>query len=378
MKISLTARRINATLLLEYLLLVNLLKVWVGMSKTPETPESSDLLIEHFSDRSVRRLLQDNEYARGLIEIVAPELVAFLDFSQLSQHNRSFISETLRERESDVLLSVPFQHKAGTDELLIYILIEHQSTVDASMGYRLLSYMMQIWNMQRQAWESEGVAKGEWRLRPILPILFYTGDRHWTVPLSLTAIMDVPDVLSRFVPTFDTLFLGVKAADPSDLTKTGHPLGWLLSVLQKEHAEKAAISEALITAVSHLKALDSEQVSRVRQALLYFIQLILHRRPVEEREDLIELVKRYSDDEMEVETMAQTTAELLIAEGMEKGIAEGQTDAKREAVLKLLHFRFQRIPDSVTEAVASTQSLSRLDALFEKVMAAESLDEIDF
>ena len=135
----------------------------------------------------------------------------------------------------------------------------------------------------------------------------------------------------------------------------------------------------MITAVSHLKALDSEQVSRVRQALLYFIQLILHRRPVEEREDLIELVKRYcSDDEMEVETMAQTTAELLIAEGMEKGIAEGQTDAKREAVLKLLHFRFQRIPDSVTEAVASTQSLSRLDALFEKVMAAESLDEIDF
>ena len=174
MKISLTARRINATLLLEYLLLVNLLKVWVGMSKAPEAPESSDLLIEHFPDRSVRRLLQDNEYAR----------------------------------------------------------------------------------------------------------------RHWTVPLSLTAIMDVPDVLSRFVPTFDTLFLGVKAADPSDLTKTGHPLGWLLSVLQKEHAEKAAISEALITAVSHLKALDSEQVSRVRQALLYFIQLILHRRPVEEREDL--------------------------------------------------------------------------------------------
>ena len=109
------------------------------MSKTPETPESSDLLIEHFSDRSVRRLLQDNEYARGLIEIVAPELVAFLDFSRLSQHNRSFISETLRERESDVLLSVPFQHKAETDELLIYILIEHQSTVDASMGYRLLS-----------------------------------------------------------------------------------------------------------------------------------------------------------------------------------------------------------------------------------------------
>ena len=44
-------------------------------------------------------------------------------------------------------------------------------------------------------------------------------------------------MLSRFVPTFDTLFLSVKETDASDLTRTDHPLGWLLTVLQKEHAD---------------------------------------------------------------------------------------------------------------------------------------------
>ena len=173
-----------------------------------------------------------------------------------------------------------------------------ESTVDPTMGFRLLSYMMEIWQEQWRAWQSETASKR--RLDPILPIVFYTGDRQWTSPLSLTAIMEVPEVLARFVPTFDTLFLGVKTADRETLTKSGHPLGWLLSVLQKESAEKSAISEALVAAVSELGRLDEVQVSQVRQALLYFIQLILHRRSAAEREELIELVKRHRHDESEV------------------------------------------------------------------------------
>ncbi len=340
------------------------------MSKAPKPLEPSDIVIEHFSDRSIRRLLQDPEYVRGLVEIIAPELVALLDFSRGAQQNRSFISDTLRERESDVLLRVPFQETPDNEELLIYILIEHQSTVDPTMGFRLLSYMMEIWQEQWRAWQSETASKR--RLDPILPIVFYTGDRQWTSPLSLTAIMEVPEVLARFVPTFDTLFLGVKAIDQEMLTKQGHPLGWLLSVLQKESAEKSVISEALVAAVSELGRLDEAQVSQVRQALLYFIQLILHRRSAGEREELIELVKRHSSDESEVAIMAQTAAELLIEQGKVEGIVEG----KQASILQLLRIRFQNVPETLTDRITAIDSLSHLDTLLEQAMTAQSLDEI--
>ena len=340
------------------------------MPKAPEPIELSDILIEHFSDRSIRRLFQDPEYVRGLVEIIAPELVALLDFSRGAQQNRSFISDALRERESDVLLQVPFQGTPDSEELLIYILIEHQSTVDPTMGFRLLSYMMEIWQEQWRAWQSEtGVRR---RLDPILPIVFYTGDRRWTSPLSLTAIMEVPEVLTRFVPTFDTLFLGVKAIDQEVLTKPGHPLGWLLSVLQKESAEKSVISEALVAAVSELDRLDETQVSQVRQALLYFIQLILHRRSAAEREELIELIKQHSRDESEVVIMAQTAAELLIEHGKAEGIVEG----KQASILQLLRIRFQNVPETLTERITSIESLSHLDRLLEQAMTAQNLDEI--
>ena len=82
---------------------------------------------------------------------------------------------------------------------------------------------------------------------------FYSGDRSWNVPLTLGAIMDIPSVLSQFVPKFDTLFLSVKDTDVTDLTKTDHPFGWLLTVFQKEGASKDRIVDALVEAMSHLK-----------------------------------------------------------------------------------------------------------------------------
>ena len=134
-----------------------------------------DFPIQHFPDRSARWLLQDKENVRGLIEIVADQIASQIDFARLAQLNRSFVSDTLREQESDLIFSVPFHGGSETDELIIYILIEHQSTVDASMGFRVLFYMTQIWDAQRREWESAEVPRSEWRLRPILPVVFYTG-----------------------------------------------------------------------------------------------------------------------------------------------------------------------------------------------------------
>lgn len=339
-----------------------------------------DIPIEHFPDRSARWLLQDKENVRGLIEIVASELVETLDFRQLVQINRSFISDTLREQESDIVFRVPFHSRLETDELLIYVLIEHQSTVDAAMGFRVLFYMTQIWDSQRREWESDNVPKSEWRLPPILPIVFYTGAQRWNIPLSLTGMMDVPDLLSRFVPTFDTLLLSVKETDPAYLTRTEHPLGWLLTVLQKENADKESIGDALLAAMSRLNVLDTEQAEQRQRAITYLLLLILHRRPTEEHEDLITLVDEHTYG-MEVETMAQSIIELSEKRGERRGErrgeTRGETRAKREAILKLLRFRFNSVPDSVTTGIASIRSLSRLDSLFEQALAAETLDEIN-
>ena len=91
--------------------------------------------------------------------------------------------------------------------------------------------------------------------------------------------------------------------------------------------------------------------------------------------------------------MAQTMAEHLIeqgkvqgkaegraegkAEGRVEGRAEGRAEEKQSTVLKLLRLRFGTVPESVTNQISSIRNFSRLDALFEKALTAQTLDEID-
>ena len=177
----------------------------------------------------------------------------------------------------------------------------------------------------------------------------------------------------------------MKETDEANLTKTGHPLGWLLTVLQKEHADKEVIRTALIEAMSHINTLGDQQAQQRQRAISYLFLLILHRRPAEEHEELSTLVDQHiqqASDREEVEVMAQTMAENLIergkAQGIEQGIEQGETRAKQEALLKLLRFRFDSVPESVTNQITLIQSLSHLDLLFEKVLTAQTIDEIDW
>ncbi len=343
------------------------------MAKEPEILNFSDIPIEPFPDRSTRWLFEDKEYVRDLVEILASELAACIDFSRLSQINRSFIPDTLREQESDMVFTAPFQTESGTDELLIYILIEHQSTVDPIMGFRVLFYMMQIWDFQRREWESNKVPKSQWRFRPILPIVYYTGEQRWNNPLTLDAIMDMPDVLARFVPKFDTLFLSVNETDVADLTKTEHPLlGWLLTVLQQENADEETLIDAMLKTFSYFDTLGEEYAPQRRKAMIYLILFILHRRPPDEHKNLITLIDQRTHD-MEVEKMAQSIIEITKEEGREEGIEE----AKREDIIKLLQIKFDNVPESITKKINGIQNLSRLNSLFEKAATIDTLDDFD-
>lgn len=341
--------------------------------------------IEQFHDRSTRWLLEDKENVRGLLEIVREHLVPHIDFEQLVHINRSFIPDNLREQESDLVYTVPFQSDTQIEELLIYILIEHQSTIDTTMGFRVLFYMTQIWDFQRREWESNNIPNSQRQLRPIIPIVFYTGEQVWKKPISLYSLMELPELLVDFVPNFEILFLSVKDTNSAVLTKTDHSFGWLLTVLQKENATKEEIRSALIKAIQHIDTLDPEENQQWRRAIFYLYLLILHRRPVEEHDELKSLVHQQSQNtthKEEGEAMAQTMAEFLIEQGEKEGEKRGEKRAeirtKKEDIIKLIHIRFETVPDTIHNKITAIRSISRLNKLFEKIATADTLNDIDW
>ena len=327
--------------------------------------EASDQEIYHFSDRSLRRLLSDPWSVRDLLRIIAPDFVASLDFSRGVQESRTFVSELLREREADVLLRVPFQETSESEEILICILVEHQSSVDSLMGLRVLTYMVEVWHRELREWES-GVEKGR-RFSPILPIVLYTGEGRWSAPLGLSEILEIPEAFARFVPTFETLLLDVKASERDRFTELGSLFGWLLSVLREAPDDKAGLREALATAVSEINRSEGTEVSQIREAIRYLILLIIHQCSKEERTELIQLVDRYTSDDMEVIGMAQTAAEALIEQGRREILIEG--------ILENLEVRFE--VGDLRRVKASLQTIETSQQLRELRRAALQVPSLE-
>ena len=324
------------------------------------------------SDRNAKLLFSDPENVRGLLKIVAAELVEYIDFSRIIAVNRSYIAETLREVESDIVFRVPFQMDTRTDELLIYILIEHQSTVDPIMEFRVLYYMCQIWDAERRQLDTSKVPRSQWRLCPILPIIYYTGEQRWEMPLPLTDLIDAPEVFSRFIPKFDTLFLNVKDTNTTDLSNMDHPFSWLLTVLQQDTADEATLRKALLTTLSRFDSLEPSHAAQHRNALLFLCHLILFRRPEEERADLMRLVQEHTDD-VEVKNMIKSAAETLI----EQGIEQGKIQEKHDSLIRLLQRRIGNVSETVINQIRTIQNASDLDDLFDQAAEANSLNDVD-
>jgi len=338
------------------------------------TEDITLLPVREFPDHGTKWLLETPENTNCLLRIIDADLAECIDPSRLQHIPTTFIPDNLREQEADVIFLAPFKALAqGIErEVMIFVLIEHQSTPRWEMGFRMLFYMTQIWDRQRRGWLNEKIPETQWRFRPILPVLFYTGEAGWKPPLTITALMDLPEPLERFIPQHDTLFFNLKTIDPEELVAEGHSFGWVLRVIQKEYTDKDEFVEALKLAVFNLDRLPEEERNQWAKLMWYLVLLIFHRRDREEQPELISLVDETVKDHQrreEVLKMGRTAAQALMEEGALR--------TRREDLLKFMRGKFQSVPVSIEQKILTIQDVDKLGNLIDTVISANTIDEID-
>lgn len=124
-------------------------------------------------DAVFKHLLSHRATARDFLDIHLPEhLRELCNLQTLQLESGSFIDEDLRASHSDILYSLQTQAGDG----YIYLLIEHQSSVDRHMAFRLMRYAIAA--MQRH------LDKGHTQLPLVIPLLFYHGQvSPWPYPM---------------------------------------------------------------------------------------------------------------------------------------------------------------------------------------------------
>lgn len=135
-------------------------------------------LINNVHDKTFKKVLSDTKLAKRFFEQHLPfAMQKKVDLASLQLKKGSFVDDNLAEHLTDLLYSVNIADREG----YIYLLLEHQSTTDELMAFRLLKYMVQI---MQQHLDSHGTRK----LPLILPVVYYVG--HQSANKFVTDIMD--------------------------------------------------------------------------------------------------------------------------------------------------------------------------------------------
>jgi predicted transposase/invertase (TIGR01784 family) len=129
--------------------------------------------IHHPHDLMVRAVLSDLAEAASFLQAhLSEEVSQALNWSTLKLLEGSFVDEDLRGSEADLLYGI--EPVSGEESVWVYILLEHQSTPDRWMRFRLLKYCCRIWDMSFRQQPDQH------ELRAIVPLVFYQGERSWS------------------------------------------------------------------------------------------------------------------------------------------------------------------------------------------------------
>ncbi|HLJ56055.1 MAG TPA: Rpn family recombination-promoting nuclease/putative transposase [Chthonomonadaceae bacterium] len=329
-------------------------------------PHDREPPIREFADRGVKWLLDDADNLRGLLRLARPDLAEKVDFGRAERVDRSFIPDDLRKLEADVIYRAPF--KKGRSFVWIYVLLEHQSKPDRRMGFRLLCYMVELWQAEARDFDAAKRRAGSLRLSPIIPIVLYTGQRKWTTELSLQALMDLPDS----VPVWQTLFIDLQLTPPEKLTQLGDAVLLALRAIQAADAPKEELERALTEVAGLVDAMPADSQAAIRDVLYFVYLLIYHKRDAGEQDELSRVVeasvKHY---ESEREEARMTGADMLLKRGRE----EGRDAGVRETVPDLLTDKFGAVPSEISARVLEL-SRGELVRVRRAILAAQSVDDL--
>lgn len=300
-----------------------------------------------------------------------------LDLDHLQVEKGSFVDERLHERHSDLLFRTVL--KSGKRAWL-YLLFEHQSTPEPDMPFRLLRYLVRIWEQHREQ------HPGEHPLPFIAPVVLYHGQIPWTTPRRFSEALDIGDDLG-IRPTEMEYILVDLSAIPDQLLRERLELEIALSLFRHIRDEN------LLESFTRILPLLAEL--RHRKTGLEYIETILqyvyYVRSSDEWDELTGLVHQIDPviEEMVMKTAAEQhfqqgeTAGLQkgirqgLEEGLKQGLEEGKLSEAHDVLLELLEEQFGVLPLSLTEKLRQIQSHGVLRMLRRQRKTCQTLDEFD-
>ncbi len=317
-------------------------------------------------DALIRKLLSNPDDAGAEIRLISPKDIADrLDWDALERMDGAFVSADLRAQYSDLLFRTRI--KRGRQRAFVYLLLEHQSTPDPLMAFRILEYQIAIIRKHLRDFGKRGRKKVD-RIPAVLSLVVHAGPKgvHWNAPLEVSELFDLdPDtraVMQDYLPRMRYLLDDVNAIDaPTLLARPGTPRSRLALALVKTTGRgRLILLPTLPDLVPDVLALlEGPDAREDFQVIVTYIEGVGKLRPNE--------LESFADQLGPIaKEIIVTTAEMLRAEGEARG---------RAAVLiDQLVDKFGALNPAVEQTVYAAD-IEQLKLWSRRVLRASTLEE---
>lgn len=307
--------------------------------------------------------------AAELRAVLPPALRTSIDFTTLRLAPGSYLDDELNVSHSDLLFSV----ELGQQRALLYLLFEHQSTVDELMPFRMLKYVVRVLDRHIRSLESPRLALP---LPLVLPVLLHHSETGWTAHRDLHELFDDSLVrragIAPYVPRLSFILDDISHITDEELA--ARAMGWL-PTLTLWALRDARRPPRLLTSLgrwaSVMRAMAAAETGR--EALMTIFRYLTLVVPDLTPEALHGTLASLAP---EVEQIVMTTlAERWKAEGEARGRAEGEIEGARGVLLRQLTLKFGALSTDHQERVlrADADTVQRWSL---RILTAGSLGEL--
>ncbi len=326
-----------------------------------------------FPDRAIRDALLNGQTLRALLRDVAPDLADRLDYSRVESVPPTYLLDDWRKRDNDILLRLPFIDPADGREILICILVEHQSTADPAMPLRLLVYAVLFWEREWKQWEDGHERGAPLRLTPVIPVVLHTGAEPWDSNRTLADLFEVPDQVRPFLPQWVMPLWDLPEHPTQELLDSREAFWQALAVARSSQAPPDEFLAVVRQIFERLAPLGQQQNVYWHELLRMVLGWSLYRRPPREHPTLIQAARdALADGQLQQEIQQMSTQ---LEKTWSEELTEREAQGVRESLRIILTQRFTTVAPEVLQRIESA-NLEQLKQALPQVLTIQSPEEL--
>ncbi|MCL2054504.1 MAG: Rpn family recombination-promoting nuclease/putative transposase [Oscillospiraceae bacterium] len=280
-------------------------------------------------------LAKKTHFLHFLKKYIAADWTDKIDPDKMERIDKSFITQEYRKQDSDLI----YKLQVNGEDVYFYVLMELQSSVDFTMPFRLLRYMVELLNDIFKNTKEEIRERKGFKLPAVVPIILYNGEDNWTAVRSYKEYTDNHEFFGENIINFSYLLFDLNRTEDETIVAEQKLLDIIFALNKIRPSSEANVKEKYSETIKLLEKsavnLNADEAVELRNWTKY-----VHFRgnvPVGFEDEFKQAISKGEVNTMthSLEIMIDMLKKEYKQEGRQEGIQKGIQKGKQEGIIEM-------------------------------------------